>query len=201
MDSYLFVIIIDCGPLLLAIKPISNVCVVSKSHHNYGIFFYISWLHFRINLVNQLHPMKQCIHLFFWPKQGLQFVGVPNWVVWVFQWVLFHCQNHWTHMPFFYPYFVLISNGALGWTKIPLLISRIPMISIFFVYVHVFGTNIPFFFLFACKNYKKPWTNIIAYLAKSLHHHHHRHHWCHVFPCVFIVTMNLLLCDTRLHLL
>jgi hypothetical protein len=38
-------------------------------------------------------------------------------------------------------------------------------------------------------------------LAKSLHHHHHRHHWCHVFPCVFIVTMNLLLCDTRLHLL
>jgi len=57
------------------------------------------------------------------------------------------------------------------------------------------------FFLFACKNYKKLWTNIIAYLAKSLHHHHHKHHRCHVFPCVFIVTKNLLLCDTRLHLL
>lgn len=33
---------------------------------------------------------------------------------------------------FLYPYFVLIFNGALGWTEIPLLISRIPMISIFF---------------------------------------------------------------------
>ncbi len=95
-------------------------------------FFYISWLHFRINLVNQLHPMKQCVHLFFWLEQGLQFVGVPNWVVWVFQCVLFHWQNHWTHGPFFYPYFVFIFNGALGWTKIPLLISKIPMISICF---------------------------------------------------------------------
>jgi hypothetical protein len=38
--SYLFVIAINCGPLLLAIKPISNVCVLSKSHHNYGMIFF-----------------------------------------------------------------------------------------------------------------------------------------------------------------
>ncbi len=38
--SYLFVIAIDCDPLLLAFKPISNVCVVSKSHHTYGMFFF-----------------------------------------------------------------------------------------------------------------------------------------------------------------
>ncbi len=108
------------------------------------------FLHFMIALSNESWESSNeamCSILFFWPKEGLQFVSVPNWVVWVFQWVLFHWQNHWTHVPFFYPYFILISNGVLCWTEIPLLISIIPMISIFFVYVHVFGTNVPFLFV------------------------------------------------------
>ncbi len=92
------------------------------------------FLHFMIALSNQscesTTSNEAMCSSFFWPKQVLQFVGAPNWVVWVFQWVFFHWQNHWTHVPFFYPYFVLISNGALGWIEIPLLISRIPMISI-----------------------------------------------------------------------
>lgn len=108
------------------------VCCVQIPSQLWNVFF----LNLMIALLNEscgstTSNEAMCSSFFFGQNKGYNLLGFPIGLF-GFSMGLISLTKSLNPCAFLYPYFVLIFNGALGWTEIPLLISRIPMISIFF---------------------------------------------------------------------